>query len=228
MMRLINNFAKYSVLVAGLALLSGCTDLFGPQPNDPRFEPAMPKPYNPEPAAPGSLYHSNTDAGNLYADLRAYRVGDILLVKLLENTNGSKKSSTNNSKDATITVPTPVMFGHNIPGLEQTVNSSSSFKGAGDSDQSNSLTGDISVTVARVLPNGNLVIKGEKWIKINTGREYIRLTGIVRPVDIDPDNSVLSTKVSNPRIEYSATGQLADANKQGWAGRFFNSPIWPF
>lgn len=221
--------AKCALLSASLSLLTGCvTDVFGPQPNDPRFVPALPAPYSPEPDAPGSIYRANTDAGNLYADLRAYRVGDILKVRLEENTQGSKKSSTDNSKHTTVTVPEPVLFGKNVSWLEQGVDSNTTFKGSGDSDQSNSLTGNISVTVAKVLPNGNLFINGEKWIKINTGREYIRLTGIVRPVDIEPDNSVSSVKVADPRIEYSATGQLADANKEGWLGQFFNSPIWPF
>jgi flagellar L-ring protein precursor FlgH len=155
-------------------------------------------------------------------------VGDILKVRLDEKTQGSKKSTTDNSKTTTVTTPVPVLFGRSVPWLEQTVNSGSTFKGSGDSDQSNSLTGDISVTVYKVLGNGNLAIRGEKWIKINTGREYIRLSGLVRPVDIEPDNSISSIKVADPRIEYSATGQLADANKEGWLGQFFNSPIWPF
>ena len=81
--------------------------------------------------------------------------------------------------------------------------------------------------VTNVLPNGYLVVRGDKWVTINTGQEFVRVTGIVRPEDIDPDNSVDSTRVGNARISYSGTGQLAEANRQGWLSRFFSSSWWP-
>ena len=78
------------------------------------------------------------------------------------------------------------------------------------------------------LANGNLVVSGEKWITINRGEELIRVTGIVRPVDIRPDNSIDSTQVANAKIEYRGVGTLADSNRPGWLTRFFNSPWFPF
>ena len=90
------------------------------------------------------------------------------------------------------------------------------------------LTGYITCTVTRVLPNGNLYIRGEKWIGINQGSEYVRLGGVVRPIDIAPDNSVPSLKVGAANISYGGKGALADANNQGWLSRFFNSPWTPF
>ncbi|HKK03898.1 MAG TPA: flagellar basal body L-ring protein FlgH, partial [Gammaproteobacteria bacterium] len=103
-----------------------------------------------------------------------------------------------------------------------------SFDGEGDAAQSNQLEGSITVTVSEVLPNGNLVIQGEKWVKINQGQEYIRLRGIVRPVDIGPDNTVLSTQVADAQLAYGGTGVVAQSNSPGWLTRFFNSPLWPF
>ena len=94
--------------------------------------------------------------------------------------------------------------------------------------KSNRVDGNIAVTVYRRLPNGNLLVRGEKWITVNQGREYLRVAGIVRPTDIGTDNSVPSFKLADAQIEYSGRGALADANKPGWLSRFFNSPLFPF
>jgi len=90
------------------------------------------------------------------------------------------------------------------------------------------LAGNISVVVSEVLPNGNLVVRGEKWMTLNQGDEFIRITGIVRPQDIDPDNTVSSYLVANARIGYGGTGPVADANVLGWLTRFFISAVFPF
>jgi len=102
------------------------------------------------------------------------------------------------------------------------------FSGDGASSQQNSLSGEITVTVERVLSNGNLMIRGQKNIGINQGSEYIKLSGIVRPQDIRSDNSVVSTRIANAHIVYGGQGVINDANNQGWLARFFNSPVFPF
>jgi flagellar L-ring protein precursor FlgH len=101
------------------------------------------------------------------------------------------------------------------------------FEGDARANQSNNLVGNISVTVIHVLPNNNLVVRGEKWLTLNNGDEYIRLTGIVRPADVNPANEVVSTKIANARIQYSGTGAFSRAQTQGWLGKFFNSKWWP-
>jgi flagellar L-ring protein FlgH len=90
------------------------------------------------------------------------------------------------------------------------------------------LEGSIAVTVADVLPNGNLIVQGEKWMRINQGEEYIRLRGIVRPVDIGANNSVLSTQIADAQFAYGGTGAVAASSSPGWLSRFFGSPLWPF
>ncbi len=117
---------------------------------------------------------------------------------------------------------------HGRPILSTDVASKHSFNGAGSAEQSNALSGSIAVTVAEVLTNGNLVVQGEKWIKINQGKEYIRLRGIVRPVDIGADNAVLSTQVADAELAYGGTGAVASSSKPGWLSRFFQSRVWPF
>jgi flagellar L-ring protein precursor FlgH len=105
---------------------------------------------------------------------------------------------------------------------------SRSFEGEADASQSNSLSGAITVTIADVLPNGNLVVRGEKWLTLNQGEEFIQVSGIVRPQDVTTANTVLSTQIADARITYSGKGTLADSNRMGWLARFFNSPVWPF
>ncbi|MBA1331869.1 flagellar basal body L-ring protein, partial [Candidatus Endoriftia persephone str. Guaymas] len=102
------------------------------------------------------------------------------------------------------------------------------FKGEGSASQSNAITGNITVSVIEVLPNRNLMIRGEKRIGINQGNEYIRLSGIVRSQDISPENQVESSRIADPTIIYVGDGQLADSNAMGWLAKFFISPIFPF
>ena len=102
------------------------------------------------------------------------------------------------------------------------------FDGAGSSSQSNSLIGDITVTVVERYPNGNLRIRGEKWVTLNQGREFIRLSGIIRPDDVEPDNSLQSYRIADAQITYSSKGVLAAANKMGPIARFFNSVFHPY
>ncbi len=108
------------------------------------------------------------------------------------------------------------------------LSSKNAFKAKSDTKQSNLLQGTISVTVQKVFANGNLAIRGEKWISLNQGNEFIRISGMIRPEDIDKDNQVVSTKVANARIYYGGTGPLAESNEEGWLSRFFNSGWWPF
>ncbi len=181
---------------------------------------------------PGTIYNAAATF-DLFMDLRARQVGDILTVMLVERTNASKESSTSTSKDSSIDTGMPI-FGGQIPThngnpiLNNEVEASRSFDGQADSSQSNRLDGSITVTVAGRLPNGNLLVRGEKLITINQGQEFIRLQGIVRPVDIGPQNTVPSTKVADAQISYSGKGTLADSNRPGWISRFFNSPWFPF
>jgi flagellar L-ring protein precursor FlgH len=120
------------------------------------------------------------------------------------------------------------LFGHLLDDLGLSTDSSSEFEGEGKSNQSNHLIGSIAVTASQVLPNGNLLVQGEKWIQINQGGEFVRLKGIVRPYDVSSRNTVLSTHVADAKISYGGRGTLDEANVTGWMARFFMSPLWPF
>ncbi|WP_348729227.1 flagellar basal body L-ring protein FlgH [Rheinheimera texasensis] len=201
-------------------------------PDDPAFAPLPPEPAAKPVLNTGSLYANGLSNG-LYSDNKARREGDIITVVLKENTQASKKAKTEFGKDSSNSIdPMVGLGGRNVSvagnSLQLGVNSSSEFKGDSKADQSNSLVGDISVNVLRVMANGNLVIRGEKWLTLNTGKEYIRLTGVIRPEDVDSRNTVESTKIANARIEYSGTGATHGGQGPGWLTRFFSSALWPF
>lgn len=204
--------------------LSACAANGGPRQN---WEPSPPRIYQaPEPTA-GAIFQAGTDMA-LYGDVKARNVGDILTVLLSERTSASKSASTSTSKESGIDFGVPTIFGRTIPEGAVSLDHERDFSGSGNSTQSNQLDGQVTVTVADRLPNGTLVVRGEKRLMLNQGEEFIRIEGLVRPADITPQNTVVSTQIADARIIYSGKGSLADANAQGWLSRFFNSALWPF
>ncbi len=211
-------------VVLGLLLLTGCSI---PIKGDTKFVATPPAHVALAPSSSGAIYQADT-ALRLFEDLKARKVGDILTIVLNERTNAEKKADTSVDKSSESSIGIPKIFGKMIIDMENDVSGGHKFAAEGDSKQSNKLEGSITVTVSRVLSNGNLVVQGEKWITINHGEEYIRLRGIVRPLDIGPDNSISSTKVADAQILYGGRGALARANKPGWLTEFFLSPLMPF
>lgn len=224
-MRLFN-----SLIVATLAmLLLGCEAL---PKRDPAFAPVQAVDLRPPQPANGAIYQAGYDV-RLFEDHTARRVGDILTITLDEKTQAKKKADLNASKVSTTTITAPNIMGMDpsmIFGkdLSMTLDSRHNFQGDGKANQSNSLTGSISVTVVDVFPNGNLRIRGEKRVTLNDGSEYIRLSGIVRPIDIDATNSIPSSKVADATIMYTGDGSVAEASKMGWFSRVLLSPLFPF
>jgi len=169
---------------------------------------------------------------SLYDDRKAHRVGDIITITLTERTAARKSAESEMSKNSSVELANPTLLG-NVVGakgldLGVSMSGSRSANGEAEANQSNSLTGSITVTVAEVLPNGILAVRGEKWITLNTGDELVRISGLVRSDDIGQDNTVLSTRVADARITYSGTGAFANSSQPGWLSQFFLSPLWPF
>lgn len=226
---------KSVVLIVSIALLSGCaaTTIHKKKPmaNDPDYAPVSAKSLNEIPNINGGLYQTSYNL-SLFSDQRARRIGDIITVILSENTQSKKSAATNLKKDSSADFsPTNVLgsvpvFNRLTMGMD--LDSSRSFNGAGDSDRSNSLMGTITVTVSNILPNGVLEVRGEKWLTLNQGDEYIRIKGLIRPGDISPQNTIYSGKLADARISFGGIGDIADANEQGWFTRFLSSSWWPF
>jgi len=223
---------RFQLALSALLLLSGCSVTpLSEKPDTDEFAPVSVPSKSSLPLSAGSLF-SNEVGVNLYDDRRAYRAGDIITVTLNERTVSSKSAETKIDKDGKVEFGEDTILGKlvDIKGnsLLTNVEQSRSFDGSGETDQQNRLQGSIAVTIADVLPNGLLVIRGEKWMTLTNGQEFIRISGLIRPDDVASNNTVSSTKVADARISYSGTGDLAAANKQGWASRFFNSSVWPF
>lgn len=211
-----------------LILLQGCTAMSRPRaiPDDPEFAPVRPQAMMQRDRASGSIYQVSRNY-NFYGDTVALNVGDVLTVTLQESTRASKNADTRIIKDNEIKLPEPNILGKSNFGIGTSLNNERDFKTRADADQSNSLAGSITVSVTEVLPNGVLRIRGEKWLSLTNGEEYIRLTGLVRPRDIQPDNAVASNRIADARIAYGGTGDFDQANQMGWLARFFNSEWWP-
>ena len=235
---------RFAAIVMAMSALAGC--MTAPTKPDPAYAPARPN--VPQPAAlnNGAIYQDGFGV-SLFEDMKARRVGDILTVILTEATSASKEAKTSTKKENEVNLQNPTFFGspagvnldgtqawrtlplqnrtHNTLGIR--ADTQQEFSGTGSSSQRNSLSGRITVTVAEVLPNGYLLVRGEKILALNEGDEFVRLSGMVRPQDIRPDNTVLSTHIASAQITYGGNGAVADANSHGWLSRFFLK-IWPF
>jgi flagellar L-ring protein precursor FlgH len=210
-------------------VLSACAT---PKRGDVEYAPVAPVSQT-GPAQHNDAIYQSGSAWYLLEDIKPRRVGDMLTVTLQEKTDAKKladtetKKATDNEIAALNFLGAPVTY-KDRQILDTKLKSQYDFKGEADTQQSNSLTGSVTVTVVEVQVNGNLVVQGEKWVTINQGDEYIRLRGIVRPSDIGPDNTISSERVANAQIQYSGKGTIANANEQGWLAKFFNSPWMPF
>ncbi|MGP8305865.1 flagellar basal body L-ring protein FlgH [Vibrio sp. YIC-376] len=224
-----NVFSKGWIVAAAVILLAGCAgreEFVPPKPDEEKYAPPKLDYSLPE-AKAGSLYRHNYLV-TLFQDRRAYRVGDILTVVLSEETESSKTADTQYDKSSNIGFTAPVFGNKTFNDLSASVNGDRSFDGSASSSQGNRLEGQITVTVHEVLPNGVLRVSGEKWLRLNQGDEFIRLTGIVRVDDISRNNRVSSARIGDARITYSGRGALADSNAAGWLSQLFNSPWVPF
>ena len=218
-----------SILTLAVLALAACRTV--PLHID-KFTASDPQELAPQVTHNGAIYQEGRDVP-LFENSVAHRVGDVLTIVLEEKTDASKSASTTTAKKTKATLPGPTLFGapvtiHGAEVLAGNMNNATSFDGSGDSKQSNVLTGSISVTIARRLANGNLLVRGQKWIAINQGREFVQLQGIVRLIDIAPDNTVSSSRVADANISYGSQGVLASANSKSWLARFFDSKWLPF
>lgn len=225
-----------ALMLVGATVLGGCMAP-PPKPNDPYYSPVLPRTPLPAAATNGSIYQAGFDQ-NLYTDRKAFRVGDLITVTLNEKMSASKSADSKVSKDSSNSMGLTSLFGGGVSGSNPLTGGKANLgvgytgnratNGQAKGDQANSLTGSITVTVADVLPNGIIAVRGEKWLTLNTGEELVRIAGLIRADDIATDNTVSSTRVADARITYSGTGAFAEASQPGWLDRFFGSPYYPF
>ena len=181
------------------------------------------------PSTPGSLWQAGNGRAYMFEDLRASRVGDIVIVKIEEQHSGSKSASTQADRESSYdgslggslfglgNFATPL-----VDGVEVNASTTNEFQGSGSTSREDSLTGTIAARVVEVLPNGDLRIKGRREVTVNSERQTMVISGIVRRIDLDTTNTVLSSAIANAKISYSGLGVVDDVQRPGWIVRLLD------
>ena len=182
-----------------------------------------------EPVTTGSLWPEN--GRGLFADFRAYRVGDLVTIRIDESSEAAGDANTRTERESNEQMGLPNFFGLTTalktayPALdpEKLIEwmSKSNFRGTGETSRDTHVVGSIAVRVKRVLPNGDLFVEGTKVILINDEEVHIYVSGAIRAEDIDSTNAVASSAIADAQIEFSGRGVLSDNQKQGWFARIF-------
>jgi flagellar L-ring protein precursor FlgH len=234
---------KYIILFMAFVFLTGCaggiknaSDMGGNKMVHHRQFPS----YKPPTLAEGSLW-SEASGISLFPDRRARKIGDIVIVRIVEDPEAELNANTKTSRSSSVDAATLKFFGYmkalaeknsrlaQDPGTDNLIQASlgTKFDGQGSSDRDGHLKAYISAVVEKVLYNGNLYVVGKRQITVNNETQYITLSGIIRPEDISPTNEISSTYVADARIAYAGIGVLADKQKPGWLGRVLDH-VWPF
>jgi flagellar L-ring protein precursor FlgH len=216
---------RRSVIAAAVALsLAACAAPRQPiVVNTPTSAKPLPADVRGTPS--GGIFQA-TNYRPLFEDQKPRYVGDILTVQINERLNASQSANSNTERKSDLTISTPGVkgiLGTNINPIEARASTNNSFDGKGATTSSNQFTGTITSTVIEVLPNGNLVIAGEKRIGIRQNSEVLMFTGVVNPTQIQPGNVISSTQVADARLDYRGGGYVEEAQIKGWLSRFFDS-----
>lgn len=212
---------KWLVILLSALSLGACTTV--PPTNVHQPMTARPAPRPDAFAATGSIYQAGISR-TLFEDRRARYVGDTMTIAIAESTNAATKSNTKASRASSVSASVPTLTGlpgKSLQGVGLSATGSNSLDGKGEAAANNVFTGNITVTVIEVLPNGNLLVSGEKQVSIGAGTEYIRLSGVVNPYYISAANTISSASVADARIEYKEAGVISEAQVMGWLARFF-------
>ncbi|MBW2061048.1 MAG: flagellar basal body L-ring protein FlgH [Deltaproteobacteria bacterium] len=232
--------AAFIVLTALLVIMAGCGSgaalTISPRPEAKYIAPILTQPA-PVSRTEGSLF-SQTVMPAFYRDLKAYRVGDIVTINIVETSKASKQANTQTGKEYELSAGISALLGyqdripHNPhvafnPSSMLGAKYSSSFKGSGQTTRKEDMTAQMSARVVQILPNGDLSIRGTREITVNHEKQYIILEGIIRPTDISSDNTILSTYIADARISYTGKGVISAKQRPGWLARLLDH-VWPF
>lgn len=237
--------ARFLAPILGAAFLL-CAACGGSPSKRPALQPPMtpPQEYSEEAYGannPGSLFAAS-EQDTLFADSRARRVGDIVVVKLVESTKAQNTAKTTAEKDNLNDYGVNALFGRSKSGFIPLVGlgpqaavgakaldtfSKSEQDGTGSTSRTNYVSSSMAARVTRVLPGGLLQIEGARQIRVNEETEYMVVRGMIRAKDVEADNSIYSTQIADASIEYYGRGALADKQKSGWFTRLMDN-IWPF
>ena len=215
--------------------LCACAPARRPIPQAQELPPVPVK--SPPVATPtdGSLW--NDRASDMFTDVKARRIGDILTVAIYEQASASKEATTETGRASNMSADITKFFGmedrianiatNTDPAALISAGYSNDFKGSGVTKRKEDLVATLTTQVVEVLPNGNLRIEGNKSVTVNNETQLIRLTGLVRPSDVTAGNIVDSKYILNARIAYTGKGVISDKQRPGWLVRVLDN-VWPF
>ncbi|MFZ6641514.1 flagellar basal body L-ring protein FlgH [Undibacterium sp. TC4M20W] len=215
-------YTKLSLLLPLLAL-TACAMTPPPIVHQPTSIPAQSA--RPQKQANGAIFQQATYRP-LYEDARARLVGDTLTISIVEKTSAGKAAAASNSKSGAASFAAPTVFGVPATTTAQAglaTSSSTKYDEKGAQTASNNFTGTIAVTVIDVLPNGNLLVSGEKQLAFDKGAEFVRFSGVINPTTIAAGNVVASTQVADARFEYRSTSKIDMTEMSSMFSRFFLS-----
>jgi len=221
------------LMVMFMASIGGCGVISPTVTDRPTPQAALTAPPAMVVKTTGSLWHDESPLARLYADNRPARVGDIVTIKVIEDAKGSKSASTTTSKDSsfenTFKGSIASFFGISeqakqfaSPSASLKVTGADKYDGSGATTRADQLTASMTALVIEVLPNGNLKIQGHREVVINSERQTMEMTGIIRPIDVDSKNVVLSTAIADAKISYTGFGVVDDKQHPGWFVRLLN------
>lgn len=214
---------KATAAAVAIATLAGCSHFMVPKVEVAEPTSALPQPQQAPPVANGSIFQS-TQYRPLFEDHRARLVGDTLTVQIVEKVSASQKSTSSVDKSGSVDASVsalPFLKPSALSRASANGTSANTFAGKGATESSNDFSGTITAVVTGVLPNGHLLIAGEKQIGVNANVDVLRFSGQVDPRAIQPGNQVPSAQIANVRLEHRGRGQQAEAQGIGWLGRFF-------
>ncbi|HEX3698109.1 MAG TPA: flagellar basal body L-ring protein FlgH [Polyangia bacterium] len=184
-----------------------------------------------EPQSAGSLWHPGRPASMLFTDARALRVNDLVVVKIEEVADAKRSANTDLTRESDSSAQITAFLGllSKLKGIDPSIGGASTghLKADGQSGRSEYLTATVPAVVRKVLSNGNLFVEGHRVVLVNAEEQHFYISGVVRPIDIDQENSVKSSMVADAEIEFVGSGVLTDNQHQGWFQRYFGW-LWPF
>ena len=223
---------RLSIIAFSLLALSGCAaqqQVAGPSPD---YAPVIPEPRVAERVPTGSIY-DRAHADSWFVEKTTYQIGDVVTVILDETMSGDSAATNEASRTTTTDVLSPAQLarwgspGGLLSNDENPIETELTSSGSGEAEQSASLAATMTAQVVEVYPNGNLMIRGEKIVNFSNGSEVVQVKGIIRPSDIQPDNTVQSKRIAAAQITYKGFGQNANASRTPWGTNLFMA-VWPF
>lgn len=226
-----------TVSLGSLGLVVGCS-LVEPQTtpvNRDVYRAQPPPPQEVRPKYEGSLFSGESGRNMFFVDRKARGVNDVVTVRISDVTSATGQANTNTGRTSSATGSLDGLLGFEgtlknngiTPGSAVAAQLKTGFDGKGTTTRRNALTATMTAVVREVFPNGNLFVEGSKEVIINNERQYITVTGVVRPEDIGPDNSISSDLIADARLVYAGRGVLSDKQRPGLLGRVIDF-VWPF